>query len=790
MKTNTFIKFSVLFLLALMIAHAASAVIDVNTYPLYRDFSVTTASAISACSCAGARDPITITNLASYDVTFTLSADTTAVTFSENAVVLAPQESRTVSATIAADCSTGTQEYEISVKSNLGLEKRFAKTITTTQCQNIEMRLKTMNSTVLPCSPARFLIFVTNVGPFSEDYSISSNHDAEMKYSARTFTLQPNTTAQVNASVTFDCSIFGSKDITFTTRSIKNGLTASIDSPITIDRAGYNFDILFNNKPLANDTPTATVQVCNRVYRTLIPLTIINSGSVDNTFTITTKSLPKYITLNDVDREISLKAGESKTVYFSADTQAFRYENAYDAFTVTIKSKLGDIKKEQRIGVNHLLCYEHTISIAGIAKNSEKNPIFTVANSLYSYDVTVKNLGMYTEDIALSIQGAPSGVALSQKSITVKSGESKTVRLFITGPDTNEIYHITVTAALKNQISETSGVWIKSFDVQESHKIAITKNLYRINYQTAAITIPVKNTGISDGTYTVRFNGNPMLTLNTSQVTLNAGESKTVTLLAHTNNISAGDYSGTLTLVHTDSQASYSTPITVRLKDKSVFTKAWEFFAFGTVCRQFSLIEIILILLAIAFIIFIAIRGPHYPYKFWNRVRYKLPILAILALVFVFGVVLVILFAGLPKTQGQVYNLTQDYDTLRFQMVENGQFSINAAKYFSDPDNNTLVYSINRSRHIGGVVEKNMVTFVPARDWFGTEAVSIIADDRQGGTAQSPQITLTVVEAVKRSQTELYTIYCWYINLAYFAIILGLVFLAVIIRQKKRVRKK
>ena len=69
--------------------------------------------------------------------------------------------------------------------------------------------------------------------------------------------------------------------------------------------------------------------------------------------------------------------------------------------------------------------------------------------------------------------------------------------------------------------------------------------------------------------------------------------------------------------------------------------------------------------------------------------------------------------------------------------------------YTTDPDSDTLTYTVvTTPSHISVDIDSttHKVTFTPQTDWFGTETVSFQADDSQGGTATSGDVTLTVIE--------------------------------------------
>ena len=794
MNTKTTLQLFTFILSLILFSGMVSAVIEVNTYAIYRDFSIATKSnRITTCSCAQSMDEFTITNSGSYDAIYTITTEDARATFSDNGFSLAPQESRSVIMYLRNACSESKESITITIKNNLGTQKSFSKEINTEKCQNIELRVQNINTTLQPCTPMSFKIYVKNIGPFTDDYEVfddTPEREGIITYSQRTFTLTPNQTAMINAKVSLDCAFYGREDITFRAKSIKNDLQASITQNIDVAQSGFEYQIAIKNTSMTNYSDNFPLQVCNRLWQHEIPITIKNSGVVDNNFTIKTTGMPKFLQLRDIDRTVSVKSGQSKTIYLYADTHEFKYQNEVHDFNLIVESQLGNIVKSQKIRVNNLLCFEHIVDIIGNEKNSAKNPVDTCEGTVYMYTGEVKNNGMFTEKVLLSLKDSPSSVALSKGNMTIKPGTSEKFTLFITGPATNQKQNITVMGTLAIGFTSQDTIWIQGHDKQTCHSVDISDANAKINYDAKTVTLHAKNTGMVNGTYDVFYTGDTILKLETKTFNLKPHEEKEIKFKTNTQSVTEGTYTGTVTVTHEDSGAFYQQKTSVTLKDKSPLRKALEYFAFGGACRQFSLVQIIIILFIIAAIIFFTIRGPHYPYKFWNRVKYKLPILAVLVAVFILGLILVIMLAGFPKSYSQAYNLTQDYTTLKFEVLQDRTFALDAGNYFTDADNNTLTYRVKDSTHIKTRINKNIVTFYPDLGWSGTEKFKITAIDNQGGSAESPYITLQIIAKPKITTSEWYMIYCWYVNLAIFAIILGLLFLLVIIKQKKRVRKK
>jgi hypothetical protein len=153
------------------------------------------------------------------------------------------------------------------------------------------------------------------------------------------------------------------------------------------------------------------------------------------------------------------------------------------------------------------------------------------------------------------------------------------------------------------------------------------------------------------------------------------------------------------------------------------------------------------------------------------------------------GVIIVITTVGFPKTHEQVYNLTSSDSELTYEWLQGDSYVLDVSKFFYDPENSTLRYEVTGLTHIKTSSSNKKITFYPDKGWSGTEHAKITAYDSMGGSVTSPKFTLMVRNVPQKSIVELYDIYCWYTNLAIFAVVLLFVFVAVFVKQTKRRRK-
>lgn len=775
-------KFNILMLLFITIIATvpAYAVIDVRTYDASVDFLVLTNQNIKACACSSTTDYLTITNTGSFSAIFYLTSE---LQLSDKTLELSPGESRQISIFIQSDCNPRIKTYTITVKSNLGVEKTFEKQVNVERCQNLELWLTPITE-IKACKVANYNIFIKNIGSFPEEYSLKSNFDKYASYSSNYFTLLPGQTASINATLTFPCEINGEKSVEFTARAFKNKLDATIKSSIYII-SDYSFDVNIDKQNIDNTSYRQSLDVCNRVWNKEFPVTVKNNG-VDNTFTLLLDDFPGFASIKGIDDNkyrFSLARGESKTFYIVVDAHEFRTESAGHDFSLTIKPKLGDVVKKN-LRINLESCYEHSISIND--ESTKKEPIDVCSEGFYEYDVEIKNNGAYSENIKLSVQGAPSNIDLSKYNVKINAGESENIKLYIQGPESNYIYNIIVVAELNNQLIESDDIWIQAYDKDTCHNTQFKKSKYQINYDNTFIEVPVKRTGLYSDYYDLVLNNTTLLSIEENRIFIN--ESSIIRINVNSKDIPEGTYNVKLTAEHV-SGASYDNDLIITLKDKSPVRKAFEYFFFGSQCRQISFWQIIAIILLCVLIILFMVIGPHYPYKLHNRIKQKLPILLALIVIFIIALVLVFVIVDKPKTSNEIYGLNTSLQDLRFEILENNEYVIDAKQFFTDPDDNSLRYEVSEIKDVKSKVDKNIITLSPDFGWYGTRTFTIKAYDDQGGSIESPLMTIKVLDIPRKSFLEIYNIYCWYFNLLILLVILFLVFIAFIIKQKRRGRK-
>ncbi len=77
---------------------------------------------------------------------------------------------------------------------------------------------------------------------------------------------------------------------------------------------------------------------------------------------------------------------------------------------------------------------------------------------------------------------------------------------------------------------------------------------------------------------------------------------------------------------------------------------------------------------------------------------------------------------------------------------KNAVYSLDLEQYFSDADNDTLVYTTTAGEHLTALVEGAIALLTPEQDWIGETTLRFAADDTKGGVVESPLFKVVVSE--------------------------------------------
>lgn len=100
-----------------------------------------------------------------------------------------------------------------------------------------------------------------------------------------------------------------------------------------------------------------------------------------------------------------------------------------------------------------------------------------------------------------------------------------------------------------------------------------------------------------------------------------------------------------------------------------------------------------------------------------------------------------------PVQVGPIFDTeSQTAGDFTISIPKNAVYSLNLEQYFSDADNDALVYSATAGEHLAALVEGAIALLTPEQDWIGETTLRFAADDGKGGIVESPLFKVVVAE--------------------------------------------
>ncbi|MBI5002999.1 hypothetical protein HZC31_06440 [Candidatus Woesearchaeota archaeon] len=79
-------------------------------------------------------------------------------------------------------------------------------------------------------------------------------------------------------------------------------------------------------------------------------------------------------------------------------------------------------------------------------------------------------------------------------------------------------------------------------------------------------------------------------------------------------------------------------------------------------------------------------------------------------------------------------------------LPKNSVYSLDLEHYFSDADDDALVYTATAGEHLTALVEGAIALLTPEQNWIGETTIRFAADDEKGGAVESPLFKVIVAE--------------------------------------------
>ena len=253
-----------------------------------------------------------------------------------------------------------------------------------------------------------------------------------------------------------------------------------------------------------------------------------------------------------------------------------------------------------------------------------------------------------------------------------------------------------------------------------------------------------------------------------------------------------------------DLDLDYQRQFWVVLRDKNFLAKAIDYI------REFNYSRIgwcgllSLILLGIVVLLLIAVLVMRFkPNLKVKRIRAKtIRVIKVINIILIFLLIvsiLVLILLGNPNSSRFYEAPSETRSALYHEWRLNTPYKIDLDQYFDDPDMDVLSFTASQPHHIQVDIDESMATLKPEHNWAGEEQIVFTANDEKGGTADSPIMTLKVLNRKPVGILGYWSAFCNHINLVLFIVLVLLLLLLFDVleekgynyyRPKKKARKK
>ncbi len=90
---------------------------------------------------------------------------------------------------------------------------------------------------------------------------------------------------------------------------------------------------------------------------------------------------------------------------------------------------------------------------------------------------------------------------------------------------------------------------------------------------------------------------------------------------------------------------------------------------------------------------------------------------------------------------------TQTTESFVIEIPKNADRSIDLNSYFSDEDNDVLLYTAEAGEHLTALIQEHIALLTPEKDWVGETTIVFHANDGKGARVTSPALRVTVFES-------------------------------------------
>lgn len=762
----------------------AEDVIEVHTYSTDSNFQISTNyKTISVCECSTLTQRLTVSNPTSNPMTIAFSSEDGYVMFAEQSIHLDPSESRQVTAYINAPCDAPPQDtVVIKASSSLGKTQAFTQTVKFSNCQNLKAGVDERHVNASVCKPFSTTLFVKNTGSFRETYDVAvGEYDKHITLSDSRLTINPG--VQKNVTVTYDlpCDVYGEHETSFTVSAKNNNRQAVVYQSLSIPKE-YEFMLHLDRLSACQEDGT----------RSDYQFTLTNNNNFTDTFKISA-STPRFTQdgLKRMDwlfpEEVTLGPGQQFTTNLTASgLQRISEDNYTVTFEVT--SINGDTTKTLTRELEVSDCHDAELELT-----DTPDKFYVCAGDTFTKNARVKNSGSKRSLMEFTA-AMPDFITFSNDSWFSKAGDVDDIAMHYSVPDNrNHKYPIDVTLYANADSADTESFKLFVDDKNTCFGISVKGSQQKVVFDDMSADLSLRNDGTRLSTYDLELlNATPGLELGNETVTVDTEGQAGLALEIDEDNalddnmtsedLIGKEFAGRLMITHVSSGYDQYIPVSLTVKDESIWKKAWSFIASLAVC---TLIFFILSALTLASIVILLARVFSSKKEF--KAQHQLLKWGVVFLL-VAAIVITSVF-GLPgkSTFYTQHNTTSD-QLNKVYIVEDETLTLEYDEYFFDPDYNIATYGVDEVNEsiMSFDINESEITLEPAADWHGNTSIELFVVDEYNETATSDKILVEVLPVEDHTVQSFFKAGCPYFNWLMLVILVLAIFFVFSMRTKRQ----
>jgi hypothetical protein len=742
---------------------------------------------VKACQCSQRADILEIKNIGDFKALFRVeiySPVKDIITLSDEAFTLSPGDENKVYVYIKAPCDQPLNAFYVArVTTDYGRSKEIYKEVVSKSCQNIKYTSQVMNTKILPGDIVTIKIDLQNVADYTDTFKITPDAYADYTViSEKEVSLAPDETKTIYLYVKYPISSYGNILYPFTISSEKGKNSVKGVESFTIER-DYDYTL---------KTDELEVSTCEDVTKE-ISITFKNLAKTSNRYYLQLTA-PGFVKLNQ--DSVVLKGeeeGQVKLIVNPTQKDVGEYN-----LMLSTRTEYGDMLKDKNFKLKVNDCFDSKVTLA----EWEDQVTDKACCGHKTYTLNIRNDGMYEEAYEVIVD-SPGWVSVSEENrfVRVKPSQNVNIPVDINLPcvDAKQTSFVMVKQLKAPYQSHEIKVSLESVSPRSCYNVDLLQDKYRINYDTNSISMLLQNNGLKGGTYKLKLGelDSRFVYLEEDTMEFQPGEIKVVHVYPRNySGYNQGTYLNkltlTMTLVDQDIDIRYDRQFWVVLKDKNFFTKAIDYvlnFNYSRMgwCGLVTLILLGLTVLMIILVIYLRFKKDLKVKRIKASVMKKIRIVNIVLILLLILGILTLVLIGSPNT-GKFYEDSKKElfnSSLFHEWKQNTPYQIDIAKYFSDPDMDSLKFTSSQPDHIDVRIEGSIATLRPEHNWAGEEKIVFTANDKKGGVTDSPLMTLRVLKKQPAGILAYWNTFCVHINLVLVIILILLVLLLVDVIEEK-----